>query len=312
MRSPPAIDSAAPPAFMSASPRPGSGQTLYDGKLSNLGLGCSQIGSFGNPTPIGALRNLLAAALELGVTVFDTADIYGQGDSEREIGRVMKKRRDHSFVVTKCGQIFSTKMRMLAALKPVLKPALAAMGKGKAVTGARAHNIGVDFTPARYPAALDGSLKRLGFDYVDALLLHGPTADDLADPAQGEMLASLKQAGKIRHFGVSCDDIESVRAALAMPGLTMLELPVNLIDEASACDLGMAIKSKGTVVLAREIMRLRPELSPLDAVHRSVSDPLTTCTIIGTSKIAHLEELVNAAQSGSGASGTRRVGETTF
>ena len=264
--------------------------------LSRLGLGCSRIGSFGNPTPIRAIRDLLAAALDLGVTVFDTADIYGQGDSEREIGRVLKGRRDQGFVVTKCGQTFSAKMRLMAPLKPVLKPLIMATGRGQAVTGAREGHRSVDFSPARYAAALDASLRRLGFDHVDGFLLHGPTAAELADPAHGEALAALKAAGKVRHFGVSCDDAASLRAALAMPGLTMLELPVDVIDAAEAGDLGDAIRSRAIVVLAREIMRLRPELAPVEAVRRSVSDPLTACTIVGTSKRAHLEELVLAAR----------------
>lgn len=264
--------------------------------LSTLGLGCSRIGSFGNPTPISAIRQLLAAALELGVTVFDTADIYGQGDSEREIGRLLKGRRDKGFVVTKCGQTFSAKMRLVAPLKPILKPLLMAAGKGQAVTGAREGNRSVDFSPGRYAAALDASLRRLGSDYVDGFLLHGPTAEDLADPAHGEALAALKAAGKARHVGISCDDVASLRAALSMPEVTLLELPVDVIDAAEAGDLGEIIRSKSIVVLAREIMRLRPELTPADAVRRSVADPLTACTIVGTSKRAHLEELVQAAR----------------
>ncbi len=243
------------------------------------------------------IRALLAAALDLGVTVFDTADIYGQGDSEREIGRLLKGRRDRGFVVTKCGQTFSTRMRLVAPMKPLLKPLIMALGKGDAVSGARESARSVDFSPARYPAALDASLRRLGFDHVDGFLLHGPTAEQLADPAHGETLARLKSAGKVRHFGVSCDDVACLRAALAMPGLSMLELPVDVIDQAEAGDLGDVIRARGVIVLAREIMRLRPRLTPAEAVRQSVLDPLTTCTVVGTSKRAHLQELAEAARS---------------
>ncbi len=269
---------------------------VIDSTLSKLGLGCSKIGSFNNPTPMRAIRELLAAALDLGVTVFDTADIYGQGDSEREIGRLLKGRRERGFVVTKCGQVFSAKMRLVAPMKPVLKPLIMAMGRGQAITGARETALSVDFSPSRYPAALDASLRRLGFDQVDGFLLHGPTAAQLADPAHGEALAALKAAGKVRHFGVSCDDVAALRTALDMPGLTMLELPVDVIDQAEAGDLGEIIRAREIIVLAREIMRLRPELTPVDAVKRSVLDPLTTCTIVGTSKRAHLQELAEAAR----------------
>lgn len=241
------------------------------------------------------IREVLAAALDLGVTVFDTADIYGQGDSEKEIGRLLKNQRERGFVVTKCGQVFSAKMRLAAPMKPMLKPLIMAMGKGQVVTGGRENVMSVDFTPSRYPAALDASLRRLGFDHVDGFLLHGPNAGLLTDPAHGEALAALKRAGKVRHFGVSCDDISALRAALAIPGLTMLELPVDVIDQAAASDLGEVIRANGIIVLAREIMRLRPELGPVEAVRKSVLDPMTRCTIVGTSKRAHLEELAAAA-----------------
>src|ERR1700754_2140628 len=69
--------------------------------LPVLGLGCSRIGSLGNPSPMHEIRALLERSLDLGVNLFDTADIYGQGDSEREIGRLLAGRRDRAFVVTK-------------------------------------------------------------------------------------------------------------------------------------------------------------------------------------------------------------------
>lgn len=242
-----------------------------------------------------AIRELLAVALALGVTVFDTADIYGQGDSEREIGRLLRRRRDQGFVVTKCGQRFSARMRLAAPLKPLLKPAIAALGQSRAVTGAREGAKRQDFTPARYAAALDASLRRLGFDHVDGLLLHGPSAAQLADPAHGEALATLQKAGKVRRFGVSCDDVDALQAALSMPGLSLLELPVDVIVAAQASTLGDAIRDKGIIVLAREVMRLRPDLSPADAVRRSLADRLTHCTIVGTSRVEHLRELVATA-----------------
>jgi len=144
--------------------------------LSKLGLGCSKVGSFNNPAPMEQVRRVLAQALDLGVTVFDTADIYGQGDSEREIGRAIRGRRDQAFVVTKFGKLFSAKMRLLAPFKPVLKPVLQSMSAGGQVAAQRDGNMAEDFSPGRYAAALDKSLKRLGLDHVDGILLHSPAA----------------------------------------------------------------------------------------------------------------------------------------
>ena len=56
-------------------------------------------------------RRMLAAALDLGINVFDTADAYGQGDSERELGRALRGRRGDAFVVTKLGALLSRRVR---------------------------------------------------------------------------------------------------------------------------------------------------------------------------------------------------------
>ena len=200
--------------------------------LPVLGLGCSRIGSLGNPVPMRDIRALLERALELGVNLFDTADIYGQGDSEREIGRLLAGRRDRAFVVTKVGKRFSRKMRLMRPFKPLLKPLLARAKSAKsAVVGQRDANLATDFSPEHVTAAAEASLRRLGFDSVDALLLHSPPAPRSA-PAVGEALAALKKAGKVRHFGISCDDLPALKAALDIPGVELLELPLDVIDAA--------------------------------------------------------------------------------
>ncbi len=83
-------------------------------KLSRLGLGASRMGSFGNPQPLGDSTRLVRGALDLGVTTIDTANIYGQGDSERAIGRALVGARDRAFIVTKGGRLFSGRARALS------------------------------------------------------------------------------------------------------------------------------------------------------------------------------------------------------
>jgi aryl-alcohol dehydrogenase-like predicted oxidoreductase len=143
--------------------------------LSKLGLGCSKVGSFNNPAPMSQIRGVMERALDLGVTVFDTADIYGQGDSEREIGRAIRGRREQAFVVTKFGKLFSAKMRLVAPFKPVLKPLVQAVKAGAQVAAQRDGAMAEDFSPGRYAAALDASLRRLGLDHVDGVLMHSPS-----------------------------------------------------------------------------------------------------------------------------------------
>ena len=262
--------------------------------LPVLGLGCSRIGSLGNPVPMRDIRTLLERALDLGVNLFDTADIYGQGDSEREIGKVLAGRRDRAFVVTKVGKRFSQKMRLMRPFKPLLKPLLAKAKSAKgAVVGQRDANLATDFSPGHITAAAETSLRRLGFDSVDALLLHSPPATEIT-PVVGEALAALKKAGKIRHFGISCDDLPALKAALDIPGVELLELPLDVIDAAIETKLSAKIKQRSIGVLAREVVRLQPDLSPGQALQQAASRACVTSVILGTSSIRHLEEAVAA------------------
>ena len=262
--------------------------------LSAVGLGCSRVGSFNNPAPLPEIRATLKAALDLGITVFDTADVYGQGDSEREIGRALRGRRDEAFVVTKLGKVFSAKMRALRIVKPLVKAVLPPRVARQSISARRDGAIAQDFAPGRFAAAVDGSLRRLGFDYLDGLLLHSPPAAVVRDPAVGEALRGLQTAGKIRWFGVSCDDAACLEAALAMPKLSLLQVTLPVLDEAAGYGLGAQIHAKGIAVFAREVIQGQPALAPRDAVAAACARTDVACVIVGTSRRAHLEELAHA------------------
>ena len=262
--------------------------------LPVLGLGCSRIGSLGNPVPMRDIRALLERSLELGVNLFDTADIYGQGDSEREIGRLLAGRRDRAFVVTKVGKRFSRRMRLMRPFKPLLKPIMAkAKSARSAVARQRDANLATDFSPGHIIAAAEDSLRRLGFDSVDGLLLHSPPAAGIT-PDVGEALAALKNAGKVSHFGISCDDLPALKAALEIPGVELLELPLDVIDAAIETGLSDEIRQRSVGVLAREVVRLQPGLSPTKALQQAASRACVTSVILGTSNTRHLEEAVAA------------------
>jgi aryl-alcohol dehydrogenase-like predicted oxidoreductase len=268
--------------------------------LPVLGLGCSRIGSFGNPAPMRDIRALLERSLDLGVNLLDTADIYGQGDSEREIGRLLAGRRERAFVVTKVGKKFSRKMRLMRPLKPLLKPLLASRGKS-AVVGQRDANLATDFSTEHVTAAAEASLRRLNFDSVDALLLHSPPAVEIT-PDVGEALAELKKAGKIRHFGISCDDLPALKAALEIPGVELVELPLDVIDQAIEMRLSDVIRKRSIGVLAREVIRLQPGVPAAKALQQAASRACVTSVILGTSSVRHLEEAVAALAGQSGIS----------
>ena len=262
--------------------------------LPVLGLGCSRVGSLGNPMPMRDIRTLLERALELGVNLLDTADIYGQGDSEREIGRLLAGRRDRAFVVTKVGKRFSRRMRLMRPFKPLLKPLIAKAKLARsAVAGQRDANLATDFSPGHITAAAEASLRRLGFDSVDGLLLHSPPAAEIT-PAAGEALAALRKAGKVRHFGISCDDLPALKAALEIPGVELLELPLDVIDAAIETGLSDQISQRSIGVLAREVMRLQPGVPATEALRNAASRACVTSVVLGTSSVRHLEEAVAA------------------
>ena len=270
--------------------------------LSLLGLGCSRIGSFNNPQSLAEARLLIQRALEIGVTVLDTSNIYGQGDSEAQIGRALDGQRDRAFVVTKTGKAFSAKMRVLRPFKPVLRPLLAMrrqdprdgrQASASIITARREGQMRQDWRPQAFAPSLHSSLRRLRTDRVDGFLLHSPPAEVVAQPQVQEALAELKQAGKVRHFGVSCDDASCLEAALDMAGLTLVQLPWDLIatidDQQSA-----TIRERQIIVLAREVIRLQPQCSPLEAVARAARHELVDTVLVGTSSRHHLELLAQA------------------
>jgi aryl-alcohol dehydrogenase-like predicted oxidoreductase len=268
--------------------------------LSRIGLGASRIGSFNNPQPLSQARALIAAAIEMGVTLIDTSNIYGQGDSETQIGQAIAGRREQAFVVTKTGKGFSAKMQLLRPLKPLLRPLLAAKSAGggaaasaSAVTARREGAMRQNWAPKAFGPSLDRSLRRLKTDYVDGFLLHSPPAPVAGDAEVGAALASLQRAGKVRHYGVSCDDIDCFRSSLTMPGLTLLQLPWDVIVAIDPADAG-TLRDRGISVLAREVIRQQPGLAPTDATVRAAAHPLVDTVLIGTRSTKHLRAIVDA------------------
>lgn len=272
--------------------------------FSRLGFGCARIGSFNNPMSDRESDRLLEHALDLGITLFDTADIYGQGDSEKAVGRLLRGRRDAAFVVTKVGQRFSAKARVMRPFKRVLKPLIARSAGARAgVSARRAATMATDFSPRYVTTAIDGSLRRLGFEAVDGLLLHSPAATDL-HAGVFEALEYAKAQGKLRHFGVACDDAATVRAALAWSGVRLIELAPPVFEEVRT-EIEQAVAARGLLVLLREVIRYRDGAAPLDAVALAARQPAVAAIVAGTTSQRHLDELARAAMNADVAADTR-------
>lgn len=273
---------------------PAGGQ-VNSGRITRLGLGGSKFGSFGNPAPVADSERLVRTALDLGVCVLDTASIYGQGDSERIIGRAIAGRRDDAFVVTKAGQTFSARYRLLRVAKPVVRALLARRaGGGGNVTAQRAEAMRADWRPRAIVGSLEASLRRLRTDRVETFLLHSPPPHVAADPALALALVAARASGKALRVGVSCDDMATVDAALGQPGYDVLELPWNVI--AALGPRVDTIAARKVLVLAREVVTQQPTLPPAQAVARAIAHPSVGCTVVGTGKVEHLRALAAIAR----------------
>lgn len=153
-----------------------------DVSVSEVGFGLwtTATGWWGDKSDDDAVA-LLREALDLGVTLYDAADTYGNGRSEEQLAKAFPGRRDRVVYATKFGYDFAN------------------------ARDARRGQMELpqDFSPAFVRKALEGSLQRLQTDYVDIYQMHNARMAQIDDDALWELLAALKSEGKIRTYGVA-------------------------------------------------------------------------------------------------------------
>jgi aryl-alcohol dehydrogenase-like predicted oxidoreductase len=174
-------------------------------------VGLSRIGfGTGGLLRIGSARerqSVLAAAFANGVTHFDTAPIYGFGEAERSLGRFLRGRRASATLTTKFGLQPSWLAARLAPLQRVARKAIKQfpMLRRAAVRNTAPLYATPSFSAPAVRASLESSLRSLGTDYVDFFLAHQASAECMpADDVIG-VLDELRQAGKIRAFGIATE-----------------------------------------------------------------------------------------------------------
>jgi len=148
-------------------------------------------------------------ALELGVTLVDTAEVYGPYTNEELVGRAIKGRRDQVVLATKFGWISHTG-------RPTMS-----------IGSASAPPSSLDSSPANIPNALEGSLKRLGTDYLDLYYQHRVDPNTPIEETVGA-LAELVKQGKVRHIGLSEAWTGTIRRAHAVHPITALQSEYSL------------------------------------------------------------------------------------
>lgn len=198
-----------------------------DLQASRLAYGCMNLGGAMDDSPltrdlVRTAHAAVEAALEAGINCFDHADIYAAGKSEAVFGEVLKARpglRERIILQSKCGIRLST-------------------GPNDPKR--------YDFSYGHLVGSVEASLRRLGTDYLDILLLHRP--DPLAEPEEvARAFDHLQESGKVRHFGVSnqsASQIELLRCFVRQPLVAnQLELSLahaQLVDEGVSVNHGEA------------------------------------------------------------------------
>ena len=180
------------------------------------GIGGGQWGGANDDESMAALH----AAVDQGITLFDTADVYGDGLSERLIARLRRERSEPFHVITKAG-------RRLA-------PHTAA--------GYNAENL---------TAFVDRSLQNLETDRLELVQLHCPPTEVYQRPEVFAALDQLVTAGKIAHYGVSVEKVDEALAAIEYPGVASVQIIFNCLRLKPAEQFLAAAAQRNVAVIAR-------------------------------------------------------------
>lgn len=187
--------------------------------VSAVGLGCMGMSQAYGPTDDHQSLRALHAALDLGMSLLDTAQSYGAGHNERLLSTVLAERRDEVVLATKVGITRD------------------------------ADGVHLDAHPDRIAAYCDASLQRLGVDVIDLYYLHRVDPEVAVEDSVGAM-AELVAAGKVRHLGVSEVDGPTLRRAVAVHPIAALQTEWSLWWREVEDDVLPTARSLGVGVVA--------------------------------------------------------------
>ncbi|MEX3955000.1 aldo/keto reductase [Trinickia sp. EG282A] len=189
--------------------------------VSEIGFGAWAIGGSWGDVSESDAKAALHAALDSGTTFIDTADVYGDGRSERIIAAVLKERGGpRPFVATKAGR----------RLDP---------------------HSAEGYTAANLNAFVDRSLKNLETDCLELVQLHCPPTEVYYRPEVFQAMDAMVTAGKIRHYGVSVEKVEEGLKAIEYPGVKSVQIIYNLFRQRPADLFMREAQDRGIAVIVR-------------------------------------------------------------
>ncbi|AKD54285.1 aldo/keto reductase [Spirosoma radiotolerans] len=172
--------------------------------ISEISLGTWQVGGkWGDPFSHNNADQILNAAVDAGINFIDTADVYGDGESEKAVGRLVRSRSERIYVATKCGR----------RLQPHTTEA---------------------YQPNVLRAFVEDSLRNMGLETLDLIQLHCPPTDVFYRPEIFAEFDRLKQEGKIQHLGVSVEKVEEGLKAIEFPNVTTVQIIFNMFRQRPA------------------------------------------------------------------------------
>lgn len=189
--------------------------------VTDIGFGAWAIGGSWGDVDETQAKDALRAALEAGTNFIDTADVYGDGRSERIIRDVLEGwRGPRPIVATKAGRRLSP-------------------------------HVADGYTRANLEAFIDRSLKNLGVETLDLVQLHCPPTEVYYRPEVFAAMDALVAAGKIRHYGVSVEKAEEALKAIEYPGVVSVQIIYNIFRQRPQELLFREAKSRNVAIIAR-------------------------------------------------------------
>jgi aryl-alcohol dehydrogenase-like predicted oxidoreductase len=175
------------------------GKTNFN--ISEISLGTWQVGGkWGEDFNHSTADEILNSAIDKGINFIDTADVYGDGESEKAVGRIVKSRSEQVYVATKCGR----------RLNPHVNDA---------------------YQPQVLRKFVEDSLQNMGLERIDLIQLHCPPTEVYYRPEIFEVFDRLKEEGKIQHLGVSIEKVEEGLKAIEFPNVCSVQLIYNLFRQ---------------------------------------------------------------------------------
>ncbi|MGH8166363.1 MAG: aldo/keto reductase [Woeseiaceae bacterium] len=188
-------------------------------RVSEVGLGCWQLGGDFGPMDDDRARHILKAAAENGINFWDTADVYGSGLSERRIAEFTKQSGANPVITTKVGRD--------AALYPD------------------------GYTKQKVRASIEGSAGRLNVESVDLVQLHCVPPEILKAGDIFDWMEEFQEQGLIKAFGASVETIEEAKVAMNCPSLTSLQVIFNIFRQNAISELFPLAKANNVGIIVR-------------------------------------------------------------